>query len=321
MCLQYAGRLAEEGLIADALAYAAAAVSLANQAKVDRHVPVQPISVDLLASFAQDFHERLKAHSAAVGASGTRSGQSVVSRVSSFLDRSMMRMLGTESPSPSPAEMSKSASAASLTAAPPAQSRWSGGHAHRPSVVSDGQDMTTTLPASSVRQGTQVPQQTPLRSGLRPVLMPQQPALLNTTHTSHIVPERGVGRNHEERCIPAEQRDQGGAGIMTVHERTAMRHQRPVPAYHQHTQPPWMPPSLPAQGSSAMSSATQPNKGWFGGIADKLLPRAHLNIVVRSRSSGPCPYAAGTVPGCCLLLSGSVAFHMRYLCLECLRCA
>jgi len=155
MTVQYSNQLAEEGLIADALAYAEAAVSLATKAKADRHQPAHGSNIDLLGSFAQDLHERLKAHSAAVGASAARSGQSVVSRVGSFLDRSVMRMLGTDNMSPSPAEISKSASAASLTSAAVVPRRQQGaGHARHPSFDSDNQGTTASAP---IQQAGAVP--------------------------------------------------------------------------------------------------------------------------------------------------------------------
>lgn len=269
-CVQYAGRLAEEGLIADALAYAAAALSLASKFKADRYLPVQTVDVDLLTAFSQDLLDRLKAHSAAIGASGTRSGQSVVSRVGSFLDRSVMRMLGTDSPSPSPAEMSKSASAASLTSSAPAPRHQTGAsHARHPSFDSESQNMTTASPSSG--QCMKVAQPAVPHRGLQAPSPVHRTPLLNTMHAAHV----GHGQDPVPVIGPNGPRKQAddGYGSMAGQNKPAMQFPLPAHSCQQHIQPPWLPPSVPARGNVAAHRAVEPSKSWLGGLAAKLLPR------------------------------------------------
>lgn len=267
-CVQYAGRLAEEGLIADALAYAAAALSLASKFKADRHLPVQTVDIELLAAFSQDFLDRLKAHSAAIGASSIRSCQSVASRVGSFLDRSVMRMLGTDSPSPSPAEMSKSASAVSLNSSAPApRHQKDASDARYPSFDCETQNMAAAV-SNSGRGMNAVPHGGPQASSP----MHRAP-LLNTMHVSHL--------RHRQDPVPAglcafnglRKKTDEGLGPIGGQTDKAMQLPLPVHSYQQHSQPPWLPPSAPARGNVAAHSAMEPSKSWFGGIAAKLLPR------------------------------------------------
>ena len=276
MTVQYSNQLAEEGLIADALAYAEAAVSLATKAKADRHQPAHGSNIDLLGSFAQDLHERLKAHSAAVGASAARSGQSVVSRVGSFLDRSVMRMLGTDNMSPSPAEISKSASAASLTSAAVVPRRQQGaGHARHPSFDSDNQGTTASAPIQS--KGTSAVHSTLGHAAQQPASAPQPTSLMNSMHWSFAQLRQQAG------AVPAMSHafpGQHGHPGVSIRGSPAMQPMENLKTCPNHVQAALLPASLPVQASTAEPKLAQPSKSWFGGIASKLLPGTPSHMLV-----------------------------------------
>eukprot|EP00892_Ulva_mutabilis_P007047 jgi/Ulvmu1/4714/UM002_0445.1 len=291
--IMYASRLAEEGLIADALAYAGSAASLAIKARADRQLPVQLGNIHLVGSCAQDLHDRLKAHSAAVGASAARSGQSVVSRVGSFLDRSVMRMLGTDSPAPSPAEMSKSASAASLTSAAAAPRRQTGGHAWHASFDSESQTLATSLPVPNHSMNGVHP--AAAHSGPRPASPPQHTSLMHSMHASHSHPgQHSLEAPDGVHAGPANP-DSIQSSLSNGFTAASVQPKAPLQIHQQLTRNSLLSPSLPAHSGNAPVRAPQPSKSWLGGIAAKLLPGGSASSQIHD-ASGPPQHGGAPIP-------------------------
>jgi hypothetical protein len=97
-------------LFAQAFAYLLACISLANKAKGDRRATGLAFEPEALLAMAHEVHARFQAHAAAVGAPQGPSGRGIISKVGTFIDNKVMKLLAADVPEP----LHKSSSAASL---------------------------------------------------------------------------------------------------------------------------------------------------------------------------------------------------------------
>jgi hypothetical protein len=110
VCLQYSAQLADNGLFAQAFAYVLACISLANKAKGDRRATGHAYEPEALLAMAQELHARLQAHAAAMGVPQGPSSRGLMSKVGTFLDNKVMKLLAADVPEP----LHKSSSTTSL---------------------------------------------------------------------------------------------------------------------------------------------------------------------------------------------------------------
>lgn len=299
--MQYAGQLAEAGLIADAVAYANAAMQLLGKAKADR-AAVLSFNVDAVLAAATDWHMRLKAHGAATGASHVRSGQSVVSRFGSFLDRTVMNMLGAADVNPNPAGssptpgLSKSGSAASLASSraapllhPGRGGSWGGNEMRRGVTVPDMSSAAhTAMPLQPLQMHSTSNASSPrARSAscapsAAGVSQSASPHSVNNTSMSPPVPgPPGLVGGPQGRAL--------GSGATSRHVSSwsgvpgpvegDQRHGVPINGHRRQLSESALGGGSPSSrghsrsGSVAASETrTSTSKGWLGGIAARILP-------------------------------------------------
>lgn len=112
--MQYAGFLSDRGLIGEAVAYAATAAALAARGRSDRRAPPLTYNADYVHVLATEAQTRLAAHAAAVGAPEAAQGTSILRKVGSFLDSSVMKLLAGDVPAAAAAGVPRTGSQASL---------------------------------------------------------------------------------------------------------------------------------------------------------------------------------------------------------------
>lgn len=332
--MQYAGQLAEAGLIADAIAYSGAAMQLVIKVKSDR-AAVLSFNPDAMLAAATDWHTRLKAHGAATGASHTRCGQSVVSRFGNFLDRTVMSMLGAAEVNPNPASisptpgLSKSGSAASLgssshppraSGAPPpiqpSRGSWGGNEFSRGVSAAD---VTTSHPAAPLQ-----PLHIPLH--MRSASNASTPRACSASRApsgagiSHSVSPRSAVNNTSPPApaptgfagpqgIPlgassAARNASSWSGVPGPNDGGVEHHAAPLNSHRRQVSESALAGNA-AHSNRGNTATTETragvSKGWFGGLAARILPggsssKENVAGLSGSNSDSDLPHSVGKPP-------------------------